>query len=92
MFWMICYDIVDDRTRLRASRALLRHGERVQRSVYECHLNPREMQALQRELEGIIERTTDRVRFYPMCKRDCAAIRLDGHGPGVTVDEPFRLV
>lgn len=92
MLWMICYDIVDDSTRLRASHALLRYGERVQRSVYECHLSVRELEALQRELEGIIDRTADRVRFYPQCERDRAAIRIDGAGPGVTADERFRLV
>ncbi len=92
MLWMICYDIVVDRTRLRASQALLRYGERVQRSVYECHLNPRELHALQRELESIIDSDSDRVRFYPLCNRDRSAIRVDGCGPGVTQDERFRLV
>lgn len=92
MLWLICYDIQDDRTRQRAAQSLLRYGERVQRSVYECHLNTRELDALQRELESIIDRTADRVRFYPQCKRDRANIRVDGFGPGVTIDERYRLV
>lgn len=92
MLWMICYDIENDKARLRAAQAVLRYGERVQRSVYECHLNWRELEGLQRELEGIIDRTTDRVRFYPQCKRDRAVIRVDGGGPGVTLDERFRVV
>lgn len=92
MLWLICYDIEDDSARRHAAQALLRYGERVQRSVYECHLNSRELHALQRELESIVDRTADRVRFYPQCSRDRAAIQVDGFGPGVTVDEHFRMV
>lgn len=92
MFWMICYDISDDKKRLRASRALLRYGERVQRSIYECHLNLRELHALQRELADIIDMDADRVRFYPQCKRDRAAIRVDGQGAEVTQDLRYRVV
>lgn len=92
MLWLICYDIEDDSTRQRAAQALLRYGERVQRSIYECHLNTRELQALQRELENIVDRVSDRVRLYPLCRRDRPGIRVDGFGPGVTVDEHFRLV
>ena len=92
MLWMICYDIADDRVRLRASQALLRYGERVQRSVYECHLSNRELQALQRELRGIVNLECDRVRFYPQCLRDRTAIRVDGNGPAVAIDLHYRMV
>ncbi len=87
---MICYDITDDRKRLRAANTLMRYGERVQRSVYECHLSRREAEAVMRELEAIIDRTADRVRFYPLCERDRAAIVVEG-GPALTADERFRL-
>ena len=90
---MICYDICDDRVRLRAARTLRRYGERVQRSVYECHLSPREIQTLQRELLGIIDKTTDRVRFYPLCERDRAGVRVKGrHAPAVSQDIRYRVV
>jgi len=92
MLWMICYDIAQDKLRLRASQAVLRYGERVQRSVYECHLSHRELLALQRELGGIIDPVCDRVRFYPQCLRDRATIRVDGQGRDITADERFKMV
>jgi len=92
MLWVICYDIAKDRARLRASQAVLRYGERVQHSVFECHLSQRELQALQRELGSIIDPSCDRVGFYPQCRRDRTTIRIDGHGPEVTLDERFRVV
>lgn len=92
MFWMVCYDVTDDRRRQRVRAALQRHGERVQKSVFECHLNAREAEALQRELEPLIDRETDRIRFYALCVRDRNAIEVDGQGAGVTQDLGFRLV
>ena len=89
---MIAYDIADDRRRLRVSHALLRYGERVQKSVYEAYLSPREMGALQRELRNCICEESDRIRFYPLCRRDRANVRVDGHGTEVLRDEPYRLV
>lgn len=77
----------------RAAKALRRYGERVQRSVYECHLSVRELKCLQRELMGIIHTDSDRVRFYPLCQRDRAAVRVDGlHAPAVTADVRYRVV
>lgn len=93
MFWMVCYDICDDRVRLRAARALGRYGERVQRSVYECHLSAREIQTLRRELLGMIDPISDRVRFYPLCERDRAGVRVQGRqAPAVLQDVRYRLV
>lgn len=93
MLWMVCYDIAEDRARNRAAKALRRYGERVQRSVFECHLSVRELKALQRELLGIIDTGSDRVRFYPLCERDRAAVRVDGaQAPAVTADVRYRMV
>ena len=93
MLWMICYDVCDDRARLRVAKTLARHGERVQRSVYECHLGERELKSLQRELLGLIDTGSDRVRLYPLCERDRHAVRVDGSlAPAVLDDVPFRLV
>ncbi len=36
--YLVCYDIEDDKERLRVARILLRYGERVQYSVFEVHL------------------------------------------------------
>ncbi len=41
-FYVISYDVVDDRRRDRLYRLLLDHGDRVQYSVFCCQLNPRE--------------------------------------------------
>ncbi|HDG96778.1 MAG TPA: CRISPR-associated endonuclease Cas2, partial [Desulfobacterales bacterium] len=36
MFYLVCFDIVDDRTRQRVVKVLKGYGHRVQKSVFEC--------------------------------------------------------
>lgn len=53
--YAICYDLSDDRVRDRAARRLLRHGLRVQESVYEVWFRaPSEFEQLLRELRALL--------------------------------------
>ena len=65
--WLIAYDIVEDKTRLRVERALLALGDRVQWSVFEVVLAPHEQTQLQATLLALIDSSADSVRFYPLC-------------------------
>lgn len=47
---VIAYDIPDDRRRARLARFLEGYGERVQKSVFECDLQPTEYERLVAEL------------------------------------------
>ena len=50
MFYLICYDVVNDR-RNRVSRLLEGYGLRVQKSVFECVLTPDQYGLLQRRFQ-----------------------------------------
>ena len=64
MIYLVCYDIESDRERDRVARALLRHGRRVQYSVFELHrITPAARRALVDELAGIVSDPAS-VRFY----------------------------
>ena len=39
MFCLVCFDIVEDRSRTRVVKVLKSHGQRVQKSVFECGVN-----------------------------------------------------
>jgi len=43
MLIVVSYDIPDDRRRLQLSKALKDFGKRVQWSVFECHLDDRQL-------------------------------------------------
>jgi len=77
--YLVCFDISDDDVRLKVGKSLLRHGQRVQESVFEIALSSaNELLRLQRQLISILEEENE-LRFYRLC-RDCrkASHRIDG--------------
>lgn len=92
MFCLVCFDIVDDRTRTRATKALKEYGVRVQKSVFECpHLGEDKFLKLKTRLEDLIDSTEDTVRYYFLCK-GCLA-KMEYSGIGEPPDEKaFRVV
>lgn len=66
-FYLVSYDIPDDRRRTKVASLLQDYGQRVQYSVFEVWLT----QAMQRELMGrlekLIEAEEDSVRLYWLC-------------------------
>lgn len=77
---MVCYDVADDKRRLQVSNELENFGQRVQYSVFECHLSDAQLAELQERLIALIDVSVDKLRFYPLCGKDVAAIVIDGKG------------
>ncbi len=67
MWVVVCYDIPDDRRRMRAARVCLGFGMRVQRSVFEAELTGAQLKRLKARLERVINREEDSVRIYKLC-------------------------
>ena len=67
MFIVVSYDIVDDRRRTRLHQALKNFGSRVQYSVFECALEPKDFARLQATVQHTIRRN-DHVRYYRLCE------------------------
>lgn len=65
-FYTIAYDIPDDGRRVKVANTLKSFGERVQLSVFECWLNPAQLQELKRLLQKKADLTQDSVRIYPV--------------------------
>jgi len=77
--YLVCFDIADDKVRLRAGKLLLRHGQRVQESVFEIALSSLlELDRLKDKLSALLEDENE-LRFYRLCL-DCrkASKRIDG--------------
>lgn len=68
-FYIACYDIADDDTRLEVSKTLGKYGDRVQKSVFEIRLHSEaEFLQLRKTLKQIVGDTSE-VRLYRLCKR-----------------------
>lgn len=88
--WMIAYDISDHKIRRTVCNHLLDSGSRVQYSVFECRLNKKQLLVLRQILRELIE-TTDKIRWYPLCKWCEADVYWQGTGEPIETDEYHLL-
>ena len=88
---VICFDVCDDRRLYRVARELGNFGSRVQKSLFECHLNKEQLTDLQQRLAKLIDKNEDHVRYYFLCGKDVKQISIDGPGR-VTFDPLFTVL
>lgn len=91
-FYLICYDVVNDRRRNRVSHLLQGYGLRVQKSVFECVLNTDQYEMLHKKLLRYLKQEEDQVRFYPIsgpCRRK---VLIVGWQPTQRVDDTTFIV
>ena len=91
MLVMISYDVVDDKRRLRLMKFLKDYGTRVQKSVFECNLSLDLYDRVKDEVEKIINRRKDRVRYYRVCSNCQDKVEIYGWGE-LTEDEEFYVI
>lgn len=73
MYVLVTYDVATDDAagvrRLRqVAKLCVQYGQRVQRSVFECLVEPAQYEALKHGIAKIIDDTTDSVLFYNLGK------------------------
>ena len=89
-FVVVSYDIPSNRRRLKVMKTLEGFGTRVQYSVFECSLKPREIDDLQKRLKKLISDDEDSIRFYFLGAEDVKRIlRL---GDPRTVEEKIFIM
>jgi CRISPR-associated protein Cas2 len=64
---LVCYDISRDDDRARVAATLQIWGERIQRSVFICTLEPADLADLTARIAGIIDTCGDAVHIVPVC-------------------------
>lgn len=89
-FYVLAYDIADDRRRARIAKLMEGHGERVQGSVFEAYLDPSALEGLLRRAGKIMKKEQDSLRVYFVCAACRGKVRTAGLGkvtppPGVAI-------
>lgn len=79
-FYIISYDVVKNSRRNRISKILKNLGERVQKSVFECVINEKQYYSLREKLDKQIDRETDSIRYYRICRACHDAVEVTGCG------------
>lgn len=88
---MICYDISSNRDRLAIINVLQSRGERVQKSVFACHVEQlTERDNIMQEIAPHIRAPGDTIRYYQLCPKDRNAILHDGCSP--SEEEPDYVI
>ncbi len=79
-FYLVSYDIPDDKRRGKLAKAIRDFGDRVQYSVFECILTQELLDQMISRIENIIDIKKDRVRIYSLCKACEKQICIFGTG------------
>lgn len=71
MLVLITYDVntqtPEGKRRLRqVAKCCTKYGQRVQNSVFECALDPAQLKLVTHQLELLIDKETDSLRFYSL--------------------------
>ena len=102
MFTLITYDIESDKLRTKIAKYLEGQGERVQYSVFECHLNRTEYRKVKERLGKIIEQAAARasrkdealgthsIRLYRLCASCAERVEIIGEGD-ITEDFAYYI-
>ena len=85
-YFVLAYDIADDRRRDRLVKILEDHLVRVQESVFEGHISDRQHLRLLEDVGGVIDYRQDNVRVYTLCQR----CRVTVETMGVAITPPER--
>ena len=78
MFWVVCYDIPDNKRRRQVQKILEGAGRRVQYSVFACELDTDKLDRLEKQLRNAINDEEDNVQFYPLNEADIKKVRMLG--------------
>jgi CRISPR-associated protein Cas2 len=84
LFYLICYDIPNNKRRKKIADLLEGYGKRVQKSVFECQLQTKQYQQLKKRMIKICNPEEDNLRFYPISKHTLAQVEIWGITPEIT--------
>ena len=91
MFYLVSYDVVDDKRRTKISQKLEDYGKRVQYSVFECILDDKKIEELKEKILEILDEDEDSIRIYNLCQSCIKNVKVFGIGQ-ITSDPDVYIV
>ncbi|MGC9796602.1 CRISPR-associated endonuclease Cas2 [Fervidobacterium riparium] len=92
MFYVVSYDIVDDKRRRHVAKYLESYGVRVQYSVFETELNEQQLSSMIKGLKKKIKKSEDTIRIYAIPKEFREKILTIGTDKGSFYDKDIYIV
>ena len=91
LFYVVAYDIPDDKRRKKIADLLEGYGKRVQYSVFECLLTQAKYDELRLKLKKRVKLSEDSVRFYPLSRQNLNQVETWGGQP-VTIPPSSTVI
>lgn len=91
MFFVVVYDITDDRRRIKIHKTLKDYGEPVQKSVFEFNAPKSIFQEMLKRSERFLRLDTDSFRVYVICE-ECRSRTLVVSGKPTVEEDIFFMV
>lgn len=85
LFYVVAYDISDDKRRKKVADLLEGYGKRVQYSVFECLLTQAKYDELLKRLKKRVKLSEDSIRFYPLSRQNLSHVETWGGQPITTL-------
>src|SRR5713101_8605387 len=77
-FYVVAYDISDDKRRTKVHKVLKGFGEWTEFSLFECFLTKKELLQMRAKLNEHLRTGEDRVRIYLICEQCLSKIETVG--------------
>lgn len=91
MFYIISYDIVDDKRRTKLAKYLESVAVRVQKSVFEADWNQKILYTVIEKIKRFINEEEDTLRIYRLCSK-CQSEILNYGCVAVYKDEDLKII
>ena len=88
--YLVCYDIADDKRRLKIAKACESVAERVQFSVFEAYLTFTELAKLVKRTMKVMKKEEDSLRVYTICS--ACKTKVSVYGLGQVTPEPGVII
>jgi CRISPR-associated protein Cas2 len=89
-FYVIAYDVTDDKRRNKVVKLLQKYGKRSNYSVFECMVTDAQLSNIRKSLLAIIDtKDCDSIAFYPICLNCFAKI---SYLPPKAISNPPKII
>ena len=91
-FWLVCYDVRDNKRRRKLVKFLEQRCQRVQYSVFECPLTEKKLSELvEKKWLPVLKLSEDSLRIYPLDARSRSLVKVFG-SPGPYSPPDFEIL
>jgi len=86
------YDISNPLRLNRVAKVMKDYGDRVLKSVFECVIDEERYKGMKKEVEDLMEREEDSVRYYFICNKCIESIEYLGKGEHFQEDDDYTII